>query len=92
MPVPQILEETVDVFQGIPQVSVSERTAEQFVDVPVVVQHQVSMFIDDMAQEAEKYRDENEADKVQIDVMSRFENYCVTVRNTLTEGKLAGRI
>ena len=66
-----------------------ERITELIVDVPVVGQHQVlrvqkermthvapqSQFINDVAREAEKYRDEHEADKAKINAKSRLEKY-----------------
>ena len=47
----------------IPQAQVPDT----IVDVPVVVQHQVPKFIDDMAQETEKFRGEDEVDKAKVD-------------------------
>merc|ERR1712209_111464 len=44
--------------------------------------------IDRMVQEAEKYRDEDEANKSKIEAKNGLENYCFTMRNTLTEEKL----
>jgi len=44
--------------------------------------------IDRMVQEAEKYRDEDEANKVKIEAKNGLENYCFTMRNTLNEEKL----
>merc|ERR1719284_1140091 len=41
-----------------------------------------------MVQEAEKYRDEDEANKSKIEAKNGLENYCFTMRNTLTEEKL----
>merc|ERR1712167_304110 len=44
--------------------------------------------IDRMVQEAEKYRTEDEAQKVKIEAKNGLENYCFTMRNTLQEEKL----
>merc|ERR1712110_1318017 len=44
--------------------------------------------IDRMAQEAEKYRAEDEANKQKIEAKNGLENYCFTMRNTLQEEKL----
>merc|ERR1712178_429940 len=44
--------------------------------------------IDRMVQEAEKYRAEDEANKVKIEAKNGLENYCFTMRNTLNEEKL----
>merc|ERR1712196_513492 len=44
--------------------------------------------IDRMVQEAEKYRAEDEAQKVKIEAKNGLENYCFTMRNTLNEEKL----
>ena len=58
----------------------------------VVVQHQVPMFLDDVAQEAEKNRDMDGADKAKIDAKNHLENYCITARNTHTEVKPEGEL
>merc|ERR1712070_524449 len=47
--------------------------------------------IDRMVQEAEKYRAEDEAQKVKIEAKNGLENYCFTMRNTLQEEKLADK-
>merc|ERR1739849_51882 len=39
-------------------------------------------------QEAEKYRAEDEAAKAKIEAKNGLENYCFTMRNTLSEEKL----
>merc|ERR1711896_64666 len=44
--------------------------------------------IDRMVQEAEKYRAEDEANKSKIEAKNGLENYCFTMRNTLSEEKL----
>merc|ERR1711934_553008 len=44
--------------------------------------------IDRMVHEAEKYRAEDEAQKVKIEAKNGLENYCFTMRNTLAEEKL----
>merc|ERR1712178_328695 len=44
--------------------------------------------IDRMVQEAEKYRAEDEAAKTKIEAKNGLENYCFTMRNTLSEEKL----
>merc|ERR1712110_658410 len=44
--------------------------------------------IDRMVQEAEKYRQEDEAQRVKIEAKNGLENYCFTMRNTLNEEKL----
>merc|ERR1712100_279799 len=44
--------------------------------------------IDRMVQEAEKYRAEDEAAKHKIEAKNGLENYCFTMRNTLSEEKL----
>merc|ERR1711898_48220 len=44
--------------------------------------------IDRMVQEAEKYKDEDEANRVKIEAKNSLENYCFTMRNTLNEEKL----
>merc|ERR1712032_845483 len=44
--------------------------------------------IDRMVQEAEKYRAEDEQQKVKIEAKNGLENYCFTMRNTLNEEKL----
>merc|ERR1711941_218957 len=41
-----------------------------------------------MVQEADKYRAEDEANKVKIEAKNGLENYCFTMRNTLNEEKL----
>merc|ERR1711881_5455 len=43
--------------------------------------------IDRMVQEAEKYRAEDEAAKTKIEAKNGLENYCFTMRNTLSEDK-----
>ena len=57
--------------------SKSSKCEGQVVDVLVEVQHQVPMFIDDVAQETEKNRDEDGADKAKIDAKNHLKNYCV---------------
>ena len=44
--------------------------------------------IDRMVQEAEKYRAEDEQQKLKIEVKNGLENYCFTMRITLNEEKL----
>merc|ERR1711865_540000 len=44
--------------------------------------------IDRMVQEAEKYRTEDEQMKVKIEAKNGLENYCFTMRNTVSEEKL----
>merc|ERR1711959_488312 len=44
--------------------------------------------IDRMVQEAEKYRAEDESNKQKIEAKNGLENYCFTMRNTLSEEKL----
>merc|ERR1712224_1154794 len=44
--------------------------------------------IDRMVQEAEKYRGEDEANRKKIEAKNGLENYCFTMRNTLSEEKL----
>merc|ERR1712217_243925 len=44
--------------------------------------------IDRMVREAEKYRAEDEQQKVKIEAKNGLENYCFTMRNTLSEEKL----
>merc|ERR1711933_165716 len=44
--------------------------------------------IDRMVQEAEKYRAEDEVNKQKIEAKNGLENYCFTMRNTLSEEKL----
>merc|ERR1712195_311440 len=44
--------------------------------------------IDRMVQEAEKYKEEDEANKNKIEAKNGLENYCFTMRNTLQEEKL----
>merc|ERR1712003_408925 len=44
--------------------------------------------IDRMVQEAEKYRAEDEQNKQKIEAKNGLENYCFTMRNTLSEEKL----
>merc|ERR1711959_229946 len=44
--------------------------------------------IDRMVQEAEKYKQEDENAKVKIEAKNGLENYCFTMRNTLSEEKL----
>merc|ERR1712072_1309189 len=44
--------------------------------------------IDRMVSEAEKYKAEDEAQKVKIEAKNGLENYCFTMRNTLQEEKL----
>merc|ERR1712099_152668 len=41
-----------------------------------------------MVQEAEKYRAEDETNKAKIEAKNGLENYCFTMRNTLSEEKL----
>merc|ERR1711897_13236 len=48
--------------------------------------------IDRMGQEAEKYRAEDEQQKVKIEAKNGLENYCFTMRNTLQEEKLKEKI
>jgi len=47
--------------------------------------------IDRMVQEAEKYRAEDEQSKGKIEAKNGLENYCFTMRNTLTEEKLVDK-
>merc|ERR1712226_526615 len=44
--------------------------------------------IDRMVQEAEKYRGEDEANRKKVEAKNGLENYCFTMRNTLSEEKL----
>merc|ERR1719343_402175 len=44
--------------------------------------------IDRMVQEAEKFRAEDESNKMKIEAKNGLENYCFTMRNTLNEEKL----
>merc|ERR1712050_798009 len=44
--------------------------------------------IDRMVQEAEKFRAEDESNKQKIEAKNGLENYCFTMRNTLSEEKL----
>merc|ERR1711981_901366 len=44
--------------------------------------------IDRMVNEAEKFRAEDETNKLKIEVKNGLENYCFTMRNTLNEEKL----
>jgi len=44
--------------------------------------------IDRMVQEAEKYRAEDESNRAKIEAKNGLENYCFTMRNTLSEEKL----
>merc|ERR1712100_634178 len=44
--------------------------------------------IDRMVQEAEKFRAEDEQNKAKIEAKNGLENYCFTMRNTLSEEKL----
>merc|ERR1740127_30959 len=44
--------------------------------------------IDRMVNEAEKYKEEDEANKAKIEAKNGLENYCFTMRNTLQEEKL----
>jgi len=44
--------------------------------------------IDRMVSEAEKYKDEDEANKTKIEAKNGLENYCFQVRNSLSEEKL----
>merc|ERR1712087_1096149 len=47
--------------------------------------------IDRMVQEAEKFRSEDEANKQKIEAKNGLENYCFTMRDTLSEEKLQGK-
>merc|ERR1719439_1794 len=47
--------------------------------------------IDRMVQEAEKFRAEDEANRGKVEAKNGLENYCFTMRNTLTEEKLADK-
>ena len=49
--------EVVEVVQVILQERVQQRTVEQIFGMPVVAQHQMDEFIDDMVPDAERYRD-----------------------------------
>merc|ERR1711918_12201 len=44
--------------------------------------------IDRMVQEAEKYRAEDEQNKLKIEAKNGLENYCFSLRNSLSEEKL----
>jgi len=44
--------------------------------------------IDRMVQEAEKYKEEDESNKAKVESKNGLENYCYTMKNTLTEEKL----
>merc|ERR1712164_35163 len=44
--------------------------------------------IDRMVQEAEKYKAEDDANKLKVEAKNGLENYCFTMRNTLQEEKL----
>lgn len=48
--------------------------------------------IDAMVQEAEKYKAEDEAAKARIEARNSLENYCYTLRNTLSEDKVKDKI
>jgi len=47
--------------------------------------------IDRMVQEAEKFRAEDEQNRGKVEAKNGLENYCFTMRNTLTEEKLADK-
>merc|ERR1719428_2433833 len=44
--------------------------------------------IDRMVSEAEKYKEEDESNKAKVEAKNGLENYCYTMKNTLTEEKL----
>ena len=48
--------------------------------------------IDRMVQEAEKYKAEDESNKVRIEAKNGLENYAYNLRNTLNDEKLQGKI
>merc|ERR1719163_1362848 len=48
--------------------------------------------IDRMVSEAEKYKDEDEANKNKIEAKNSLENYCFSLRNTLTEEKFKDKL
>merc|ERR1711881_118054 len=48
--------------------------------------------IDRMVSEAEKYKDEDEANKSKIEAKNSLENYCFSLRNTISEEKFADKL
>ena len=81
----QIADLPVVMQAKVPAVQVAQKPIEI---PPIVVRHQRTMVIDDVAQEAQKYRGEDKVDKAKIDAKNCWENHCVNVRNTHAEEKL----
>ena len=48
--------------------------------------------IDRMAQEAEKYRDKEDANKGKVGVKNGLENDCFSIRNTVSELNVQGQV
>eukprot|EP00439_Symbiodinium_sp_Y106_P022904 s4079_g2.t2 len=88
--VPQI-EVTYDIdANGILNVSASDKSTGKSNQITITNEKgRLSQSeIDRMVQEAEKFRAEDEANKLKIEAKNGLENYCFTMRNTLNEEKL----
>ncbi|CAE7941611.1 HSP70, partial [Symbiodinium sp. KB8] len=88
--VPQI-EVTYDIdANGILNVSASDKSTGKSNQITITNEKgRLSQSeIDRMVQEAEKFRAEDEANKMKIEAKNGLENYCFTMRNTLNEEKL----
>merc|ERR1711920_773345 len=88
--VPQI-EVTFDIdANGILNVSASDKSTGKSNQITITNEKgRLSQAeIDRMVQEAEKYREEDEQNKSKIEAKNGLENYCFTMRNTLSEEKL----
>ena len=57
-------------------------------DLVDVVKKKAQTEIDRMAQEVEKYRDKEDANKGKVGVKNGLENDCFSIRNTVSELKL----
>ena len=71
VPVPHMMEKTIEVVRFIPQERVQNRTVEQVIDEP-----------DPQIQEAEEHRDEDEVNKTKVEAKNGLENHCATTRST----------
>ncbi|CAK9095747.1 unnamed protein product [Durusdinium trenchii] len=88
--VPQI-EVTYDIdANGILNVSASDKSTGKSNQITITNEKgRLSQSeIDRMVQEAEKFRAEDEQNKLKIEAKNGLENYCFTMRNTLNEEKL----
>ena len=71
VPVPHVMEKTIEVVKLSPQERDQNSTMEQLIDEP-----------DPRIQEAEEHRDENEVNKAKVEAKNGLENHSATTRST----------